>query len=350
MHRQNIDSLMPFLSILPQPAFCIRSNGTVTFNNAAKHLIPSCAADLTRWLGDAKLHYDLWDRSSSLQLCVCLNDTPYSAAIHALQDGTLFLLSSNATTDSAKDAMGVTSQVLRQPLADLSSTLYTADSPPSGSVNRHMHRLTRIVANLTDLSTINEKTVKLSICPIDLRPLLLELSDQVCVLCQKLGHEFRAALPCTDISFIADPTLLKRAILNMVSNALKFSPPGTPITLRTETIGNYLMLQVENQCTDDGQELLRAAFDRLSRRNMLPDPNWGIGLGLPLVNTIARLHGGMVAVETANATATVSLSVCMTKFGKKDVLELPFVLDYTGGMNQALLELSDVLPADVYEQ
>ena len=80
---------------------------------------------------------------------------------------------------------------------------------------------------------------------------------------------------------------------------------------------------------------------------MLPDPKWGIGLGLPIANSIARLHGGMIAVETLDGKATVSLSISLQS-QESNVLSSPLPIDYTGGMRQTLLELSDALPVDAF--
>lgn len=351
MHRQTVDTLMPLLSVIQQPAFCIRSNGTLAYNNAAKYLIPSCAADLPRWLGDGKLHYDIWDRSGALHLQVSPNGAHHNVTIQALQDGTLFLMSEASSTESAKAAMAVTSQVLRQPLSDLCSSFYllSQETPEfqSPSVHRNLHRITRIIANLTDLSRLDEQP-QLQLSALKLSALMTPFVQELDALCKLLGRDFIYIPSKKDVMLQIDPLLIKRALLNLVSNALKFGAPHTPVTLRTDSIGTHLIFQLENHCSDDGNELLRAAFDRLSQRDLLPDARWGIGLGLPLVSTIARLHGGMVAVETSNKKATVSLSISMRDNADDSKLNTKIALDYTGGMRQTLLELSDILPSEAF--
>ena len=158
---------------------------------------------------------------------------------------------------------------------------------------------------------------------------------------------FICQLPKRPILFHADENLLKRALLNLISNALKFGTPGTPIYFRAESIGTHVLFQVENECPDGGDELLRSAFNRLSSRGLLPDAKWGVGLGIPLANAIARLHGGMMAVDTSGGKATVSLSISLQK-APAGVALASLVADYTGGVRQTLLELSDALPNELY--
>lgn len=353
MQRQTVDALLPLLSLLQQPAFCIRTNGEILCNQSAKHLVPTCAAELSHWLGEGKVMYDMWDRSGNLQVPLMLMNTQYSATLQALQDGTLFLLSSCTVTDAAAEALSVASQTIRQPLSDLNSILQTvshnAQDAQAASVTRHLHRMTRIVFNLSELTRLNQPAPRLNVAQTDTEAFLGEFLQEVRGLCRDAGRSFTAAPPKKGLPFRADIILLKRALLNLISNAMKFSPDGSALTFRTETIGTHLVFQVENTCTDNGSELLRSAFSRLSRRELLPDPIWGVGLGLPLANAIARLHGGMVAVETNNGKATVSLSVSLHSSESSPKLA-SLCADYTGGMRQTLLELSDVLPNDVYRK
>ena len=350
MHRQTVNEIMPLLTILDQPAFCIRANGALVFNQRAKNVVPSCAAALPQWMGQSKALYDMWDRSGNLQICVDICGVLYSVTLQALQDGTLFLMSPAAVGEQALDVLAVASQIMRMPLADLSSSfsLISPDKPieSTGPLYRQLYRMTRIVSNLTDLGRLSAKEPHLVVEDLDTDSFLLPLLDEIAELCRSADRQLQYELPKKSVTFCGDGDLLRRAILNLVSNALKYSPAGTPLCLRVEVIGTHITLRLENTCTDDGSELLRAAFTRLTQRGFLPDPNWGLGLGLPLAAAIARLHGGMVAVETLDGKATVCLSVSRRKPSVK--LASPLRVDYTGGMRQTLLELSDVLPSELY--
>lgn len=352
MHRQTVDSITPMLSLLQQPAFCIRSNGTMVCNALAKDLSPACAAALPQWLGPCKPIYDMWDKTSNLQFSLSVCATQFSVTLQALQDGILFLMTPCTAVHAAADALGVVSQTLRRPLSDLSSLLYLMSGNPTESQNaavqRQLCQMTRIVSNLSELTRLSqEEPTLLPVCT-NTDQFLSAFLDEVEALCQHTGRTLSRMLPKKAIEFQADEALLKRALLNLLSNALKFGTPNTSVIFRVETIGTHLVFQVENECPNGGGELLRSAFSRLSQRELLPDPKWGVGLGLPLANAIARLHGGMVAVETNNHRATVSLSISLHQFAGSPKLA-SFAADYTGGFCQTLLELSDALPNEAYE-
>ena len=351
MHRLSVDSLMPMLTSLQQPAFCIRTNGTLACNTAAKYLTPACAADLPNWLGSGKVLYDAWDRTGSLQLPVCIGGRDFSVSVQKLLDGTLFLLTSCGSCEESEHALAVTSQVLRQPLSDLVSVICLGEDPAqprNGALWHHVYRLSRLTANLTEIARLSGSDPKLYCSDTDTEQLLSPLVEEAAQLCRQAGRELRAELPKKPLTLHADTVLLRRAILNLLSNAMKFGTPGTPIILHAETVGTHLLLQLENACSNDGSELLRNAFNRLSQRGLLPDPRWGVGLGLPLANAIARLHGGMVAIETPPGKAVVSISISR-QAAAGSTLASGLVPDYTGGMRQTLLELSDVLPGKCFE-
>lgn len=351
MHQQSVDSIMPVLSFLQQPAFCIRDNGTVTGTDAARSLTPACAAALSQWLGSSKSLYDTWDKTGELQFTTILREQLYKVTALTLQDGMLFLLAPCTTANAASDALSVVSQIMRQPLSELSSLFYmmsdSIEQEQYAAVQRQICLMTRTVSNLTELSRLEQDTPKVHITANDTESFLGDFLDEVEDLCRRADRELIRLLPKRPVCFHGDEALLKRAILNLISNALKFGTPGTPICIRAESIGTHLMFQVENDRSDDGVELLRSAFNRLSTRGLLPDVKWGVGLGIPLVSAIARLHGGAIALDTSGGKATVSFSVSLRTTMSGPTLA-SLVTDYTGGVRQTLLELSDALPDEVY--
>ena len=110
-----------------------------------------------------------------------------------------------------------------------------------------------------------------------------------------------------------------------------------------------MLFRVQNHCRTRDAELLSSAFRRLEDRGTIPDPRWGLGLGLLMVQRIAGLHGGAVALEARNNTVTVTMSVSRRKPDAAD-LKSPVPMDYTGGIRRGLLELSDALPQSLFEE
>jgi len=352
MHRQTVDQIMSTMSIIQQPAFCLRSNGTIVSNELARNLAPSCSAVLPDWLGDAKRGYLNWDRSGKLQLSVHLSGLSYMLLLQPLQDGTLFLMTPQKDGTLDTHSLAVTSQVLRGPLSELNSLLQRyarEENYEAAPLNRQMHRLSRIVSNLTEIDRLSAAHPSVKYDRIDAVTFFTPILEEAAGLIRGIGREFTYTLPAPRTVFCADTGMLSRAILNLLSNAVKYSPDNTPISLRINSFGNHIVIQTENTCADSGSDLLQSAFNRLDHRSLLPNPSWGIGLGLPIVQAICRLHEGTLTLELQNNQATVTMTLS-SKIDIGTILEQSIIIDYNGGMRQSLIELSDILPSSAYER
>ena len=357
MLSQTIQQSMPLLDMLPQPAFCVGEDGTVRANSAARHLSPEHAGDFPRWLAEGAGLFSRWDRTGTLELPLERAGERYSVAIRPLLDGLLVLMQPLSRDREAGAAMATASQVLRQPLTDLYSQIqFLTDKledpallSQASAIHRQIFRLSRVAANLSDLELLYSEQYHLRVQRLDANAALCTLAQEVSDLLQASGRELKWTPLAKSFPIQADAALLQRAILNLLSNAIKFSPTGSPVALCAKSTDQYLLIQVENLCCDNDAALLRGAFDRLRQRDLLPDPRWGVGLGLPLAQAIARLHGGMVALEVRDGSVCVTLSVSRKRCGELPVLEAPAV-SYSGGLRQTLLELSDVLPGRLYHR
>ncbi len=163
-----------------------------------------------------------------------------------------------------------------------------------------------------------------------------------------LGMELalRCALPQRICAF--DRAAMEQCLYQLLSNAIKYGNPDLPIQCWAERTNTHLLFRMRNTCADNSnQELLRAAFTRLDQRDVLPDPQCGMGIGLPLVLAIARLHGGMAAVEVQENTATVTVSIPLSRLAGTIPLHAP-TFEYSGGMRRSMMELSDNLPNELF--
>lgn len=355
MLSQSIDQLLPLLELISQPAFCLREDGTIRANRAAQHLAPIHGDGLPHWLGDSFPAFEAWDRSGNLELPICTAGHASTATVQPLADGLLFLLRDLPTEEITGSAMTVAAQVLRQPLTDLSAQMQkltdTREDPElldrTAAMQRQLFRINRITGNLTDLDLLQRDQYPLQTQRLDTTTLLTPLMEETAYLVEESGHSLTWSVPTNPVFLPGDKSLICRAILNLISNALKYSPAGTPIAVHAEATSDRLLVQVKNTCEEDGAAVLRGAFDRLHQRDLLPDPRWGVGLGLPLTLAIARAHGGTVALEHHDNTVTVTLSLSRKR--SSDPLELRASdFSYDGGMRQTLVELADCLPNKVY--
>ena len=352
---QTIDEILPVLQMIQQPAFCLREDGTVLSNQAAQNLAPFHGSELPAWLGNSAAAFASWDRTGSLEILVRVAEQDHSVTIQALPDGLLFLMQNLAQTTSAGSAMLVASQVLRQSLTDLFSHVQqlsrTSVDPlladRAASMERQLHRVSRIAANLTDLELLHRGEYPLRMQRLDAAHLIPSFLEEIQPLVEASGHALLWSVEDKHASFQGDSALLKRAMLNLISNALKYSPPQTTVEIRVDYTTDRMLFRIKNVCEEGAASVLRGAFDRLNQRGLIPDPRWGVGLGLPLVQAIAQAHGGMVALECRENLVTVTLSISRKRASEIPVLQAPMFL-YDGGLRQSLLELADCLPNRIY--
>jgi signal transduction histidine kinase len=102
-----------------------------------------------------------------------------------------------------------------------------------------------------------------------------------------------------------DRETLKRAIENLVGNALKYGVPGTPIRIDIDTLHGRMMLAVHNDgepIPPDQIECIFQVFQRARAAKEGDKPGWGIGL--PYVRSVAESHGGSVSVDSAMERGT----------------------------------------------
>jgi len=361
MPAQTIEQVLPLLELIQQPAFCLRFDGSILCNEQARLLAPFSAQDLPLWLGSSAEAYETWDRSSKLVLPISLGSETCSVILEPLCDGTLFLLSPCQDLTSGGSQMAVTAQVLRQPLTDLcnlalqlSEELEEMEDPflqqQTASMTRMIYRLNRIACDLADLEQLQNGSYPARIEKLDLTAFLQELAVELTDICRSAGFTLECSLPHQQIIVMADSVLLERALLNLISNAMKYGRKDMPLYLILDHSPSAAYIRVKNTCTKPDSDLLSAAFQRLTRRGVLPDPQWGIGLGLPLARYAAQLMGGTVAVEAgADQTATVTLSISRKRNLQDTSVHTMPIYDYTGGMRRSLVELSDVLPDDCYD-
>lgn len=161
----------------------------------------------------------------------------------------------------------------------------------------------------------------------------------------------RTAFLCEKKSHIIamDADRLERLLLNLLSNAFKFTPRGGSVTLEVRVLPERVELRLTDTGVGIAPELMDTVFDRYCHARRMDPPPHGLGLGLPICRRIAQEHGGgLVLTSQVGKGTTVTVSL---ENKKAKVQELrTFVVDYAGGFNHVLVELSDALPKEAFTQ
>ncbi|MDT6962020.1 ATP-binding protein [Cupriavidus sp. SZY C1] len=167
-----------------------------------------------------------------------------------------------------------------------------------GRIGEHAHRTLALADDFIRLAQAESQS--LPFADADLTALVLDATDEMWALAKSRGIELRLDLDGDGVSLRAVPALLGRAIANLVSNAIKFSPDGAPVTVGLRKLGPYMAIEVTDQGPGIAPEAQARLFRPFSRVHApSTDAPSGSGLGLVFVKTVAERHGGRVMLRSA---------------------------------------------------
>lgn len=162
---------------------------------------------------------------------------------------------------------------------------------------RSIVRLCTLVNDILDVERIEQGKLSLEIRPHSLAALLASAVEEVEPLAREAGIRLDASHPPGGVE--ADGGRLVQVIVNLLSNALKFSPRGSTVRLRAWETPDGVEVQVEDQGRGIPPEHREAIFERF-RQVEISDAagQRGAGLGLAISKSIIELHGGRIGVES----------------------------------------------------
>ncbi len=220
--------------------------------------------------------------------------------------------------------MGAVSHDLRTPLATIqvaSSTLsnradqLTRDQVRelSGLIEVESHRLTRLVSNLLDMTRIEAGVFAVRRAPV--APAQLA-RDAVAALGPSLnGHRVEVAVPAALPEVDADALLIGQAIINLLDNAIRYSPEGGEINVDGRVDADHVVLSVTDHGPGIPEDQREAVFHRFTRF----DESGRAGLGLTIARTFVEAHGETLQYEDApGGGARFVLSLPVARYDESD--------------------------------
>jgi len=192
------------------------------------------------------------------------------------------------------------------PLGDPRYVGYAEDIFNSG---RH---LLQVINDILDLSKVEVGHLRLDEQTIDLGELMASCKRFVADAARKAEIRLSVAAPDRPVTLRADPIRLKQVLLNLMSNAIKFTPEGNPVALSAahEPSGDLLLRVVDRGIGMRPEDIAVALQPFRQIDNSLARRYEGTGLGLTLSKSLIELHGGSLALDSApghGTTVTVRL-------------------------------------------
>jgi len=202
------------------------------------------------------------------------------------------------------------SHELRTPLTvikgnvDLMRRMKSLDEESLMSIDQEAGRLTRLVGGLLLLAQAESGKLALSMKQVELDLLLTEVFQEMSILA---GSRVRVHLNEIDQVYVTgDRDRLKQVFINLVANAIQYTPQGGEVFLSLERIGE----QARIICRDTGPgipaEDLPHIFERFYRaeKSRTRGRTTGFGLGLSIANWIVERHGGRIEVDSKEGRGT----------------------------------------------
>lgn len=194
------------------------------------------------------------------------------------------------------------------PVEELLARSHT-DLPPAAAgqlevVNRNGLRLLRLVNSLLDFSRIEAGRVRATFQATDLASLTADLASSFRSACERAGLQLIVDCPGFDEPVFVDREMWEKIVLNLVSNAFKFTQDGEIwVTLRR--VAETAELCVRDTGTGIAAEEMPKLFERFHRiENTRGRTHEGSGIGLALVQELAKLHHGSVGAESVLGQGT----------------------------------------------
>lgn len=235
----------------------------------------------------------------------------------------------------AKDKfLAVISHELRNPLTPiLAGTHLLRHTLPDGHrghralavIDRNVHLQARFIDDLLDLSRIQRGTLTVGQEPVSLSDVVATAVDAAHPDFEHAG--LRLVTDLVEQRVLGDADRLHQIVINLLSNAAKFTPAGGEVRVRLEQAGEFARIIVEDSGMGIDPALLPHVFEMFRQGETEGRRNPGLGIGLALVKSLAESQRGRVSVESAGPGK-----------GSRFVVELPSLSTPSGPSRDDTLE------------
>ena len=214
-----------------------------------------------------------------------------------------------ADANEQKDQfLAILSHELRNPLAPIrmatelicdEDTQNPVVEEACGILRRQVQVMVRLVNDLLEASRITSGKVRLQKENIDLRAVAKSAVESTRSLIQEYNQHLSTSVPDEAVRLQADPVRIEQVIVNLLTNAAKYTPEGGRIWLTIELENDMAVLRVRDNGEGMDRETMKNLFRLFSQADRSRDSSeGGMGIGLALVRSLVEMHGGTVEAQS----------------------------------------------------
>jgi PAS domain S-box-containing protein len=169
-------------------------------------------------------------------------------------------------------------------------------------ISRQVAVLTRLADDLMDISRLERGKLELSLRRSDLHSLLRDAAQSVGKAAAAKNLRLETILPEAPLFVNIDEDRFQQVVLNLLGNAIKYTPEGGSIWVKTAQEGNEIVVKVQDTGIGIAPDMVPRIFELFTQAPVATDmvPG-GLGVGLAVVRQIVELHGGSVQARSAGA-------------------------------------------------
>lgn len=287
-------------------------NTDINLTPGDEELITIVANQIGQALDNARLFEKTWRAQQDLEKKVEERTRELKVAFEEVK-----LISKRKT-----DFISAVSHELRTPLTSIkgyASILLTGklgDLPEDirsrlEKINRHSDELTHMVNDLLDIARIESGRVIMKREQNNLKDIIIQVADLLSVQLKEKQLGLSYDIPAEANTVFVDASQVSRVLINIVGNALKFTPPKGEISIRCTKKDGMIQVDISDTGCGIPEEAREAIFEEFYRvDNSINQEAKGTGLGLSLVKRIIEAHGGKIWVKsTIGAGSTFSFTL-----------------------------------------
>ena len=295
---------MPLATLLPTAK---------TFSHPDGRLIP------------VQLRQDVAIRKDGQRLAVLLNVSEIHLGNRKIYTVAMSDLTEVKQAEVAKGAfISTVSHELRTPLTSIRGAIDLIVSQITGPLapetaalaevaQRNCDRLLRLVNDILSIEKLESGRFEMTLQPLDVRPILTEAAHANALYAAKFDSGFELSIADDLPMVIADNERLMQVMANLLSNAAKFTRPGTKIYVSAQRSGKYVRISVRDQGAGIPDRIRHRIFEKFMQGEAVNTRGCeGSGLGLSIARQLVELMNGEIGFETekdAGTTFSVNLPI-----------------------------------------
>jgi PAS domain S-box-containing protein len=207
--------------------------------------------------------------------------------------------------DRRKDEfLAMLAHELRNPLSAISSAAILARQPHFSEqdrrfshevIERQVKHLCRLIDDLLDVSRITRGKIELRHEPLDVGTIIVHAVEAARPIVTERGHQLEVATPAAPLTIMGDATRLEQVVVNLLTNAAKYTESGGRIQLTVERAGTEAIIKVRDNGMGIPPEKIQEMFELFAQGDRSPARSeGGLGIGLTLVKRLTEMQGGTV--------------------------------------------------------